>query len=99
MIRPHPGAFFILICCTALAGCASALTQRQAQNYAAVSLNRYCVEVSPCGARRISGAQRLKQGWLVDFDSPAARYGVLVHDNAVTEVSVWKKGVPAAPGG
>jgi hypothetical protein len=36
---------------------------------------------------------------LIDFDSAAARYGVMVRDNRATDVSVWQKSVPAAPGG
>jgi len=92
-------AFLLGPACLLLTGCASALTQRQAQGYATASLNRYCASVTPCGPRRIGGAQRLKEGWLVDFDSTAARYAVMVHDNRATEVSVWRKNVAAAPGG
>jgi hypothetical protein len=98
MTRPARGAIF-LISFAILAGCTPVLTQRQALNYATARLNRFCTESGPCEPRQISGAQRLKQGWLIDFDAASARYGVMVHDNRVTEVSVWKKSVPAAPGG
>ena len=104
MIRPVRGATIILVCSAVLAslilaGCATVLSQRQALTYATAGLNRFCAETGPCEPRQISGAQRLKQGWLIDFDAPNTRYGVMVHDNRVTEVSVWKKGIAAAPGG
>src|ERR1700722_19655244 len=104
MIRPVRGATFkfllpALACCLMLAGCAHVLNQRLALTYATARLNRFCTESGPCEPRKLIGAQRLKQGWLIDFDAASARYGVLVHDNRVTEVSVWKKSVPTAPGG
>ena len=81
------GAFFIAILC--VTGCATPMTARQAQIRANGALNRYCEDSGPCGPRKFTQAQRLKQGWLVEFDSGPAKYGVFVHDNRQTDVSVW----------
>jgi hypothetical protein len=74
-----------------LSACAAPMTQREAQGTAATSLRRYCSETTPCGPTRILQAQRMGKGWLVDFESATAKYGVLVHTNGATQVSTWKK--------
>jgi hypothetical protein len=78
-----------------LAGCLSPMNQREAQSYASLSLRKYCADTAPCGTYRLVHAERLKPGWLLDFESDKAKYGVMVHDNGVTQVSVWQKGVAA----
>jgi hypothetical protein len=88
-----PGALFILSV-TALAGCVSPMNQREAQGYAATSLRRYCADTTPCAPYRVTQAQRLGDGWMVDFDSATTKYGVMVHNNGNTQVTAWKKEAP-----
>jgi hypothetical protein len=64
------------------------MTQGQAQNYAQRSLRDYCSPAAPC---HFAKAQHMPPGWLLDYDSSAAVYGVLVHENGETQVTVWKK--------
>ncbi len=91
MKHPSRGLGLLLVVAAALGGCAGPMTARQAQMHAQAGLTRYCRDVQPCGAVRVTGAQHLKTGWLVDFDAPAAKYGVFVHDDWQTDVSVWNK--------
>lgn len=90
MRLPKRGAFFILAVFT-LTGCLAPMTQRQAQGYAALSLRRYCVQTTPCAPARFVKAQRLKPGWLLDYESATAKYGVMVQDGGGTQVTVWAK--------
>jgi hypothetical protein len=85
----------ILISTLALAGCASPMSQREAQGYAAGSIRKYCAETTPCGALRVVKAQRLGDGWMVDFETPTTTYGVMVHNNGTTQVTAWKKDAPS----
>ena len=80
----------------ALAGCVSPMSQREAQTYAQLSLRRYCAETQPCAPAHFVKAQHLAGGWLLDFESERAKYGVMVRANGGTQVSVWAK--DAAPG-
>jgi len=64
------------------------MTQREAQGYAQRSLRDYCNPGTPC--RFIKG-QRLQPGWLLDYESDAAKYGVMVRENGAAQVSVWTK--------
>ena len=66
--------------------------QREAQGYAANSIRRYCAE-TPCGALKVVKAQRLGDGWMVDFETPTTTYGVMVHNDGNTQVTAWKKEV------
>ena len=76
-----------------LCGCLSPLTQRQAQTYAQRSLRGYCNPGAPC---RFVKAQHMAPGWLLDFESANAKYGVMVNDDGGTEISVWSKEAAAA---
>jgi hypothetical protein len=87
MRRPSSGAAFILAI-LALAGCTPAMTQREAQGYAQRSLREYCNPGVPC---RFVKGQHMAPGWLLDYESDAAKYGVMVRDNGGTDVSVWTK--------
>ena len=87
MKRPVTGGLFILSV-LALAGCMSAMTQREAQGYAQRSLRDYCNPGAPC---HFVKAQHMPPGWLLDYESDAAKYGVMVRDNGGTQVSVWTK--------
>jgi hypothetical protein len=91
MTRSLQGAVFILASLV-LAGCMAPMSQREAQSYAALSLRRYCTGTTPCSDTRFVKAERLKPGWLLDYESGTAKYGVLVRDDGNTEVSVWDKG-------
>jgi hypothetical protein len=77
-----------------LAGCASPMSQREAQTYAASSIRKYCAEATTCGALRVTRAQRLGDGWMVDFETPDTTYGVMVRNNGSTQVTAWKRDVP-----
>lgn len=71
------------------AGCAGPMSQREAEDYASRRMARFCTTV--CGAYRITGAQRMKDRWLVDFDAPRHKLAVLVDDGGNTQVTVWDK--------
>ena len=67
------------------------MTQREAQVTALLSLRDYCANTLPCAPFRVSRTQRLGDGWLVDFESASATYGVMVHRNGSTQVTNWQK--------
>lgn len=89
MKRALPGA--VIFSCLLLGACAGAMSQREAQVTAAQSLRSYCAQTLPCTAYRVTRTQRLGDGWLVDFESAGATYGVMVHRNGTTQVTNWKK--------
>jgi hypothetical protein len=93
----HPLRALFLLSILALAGCASPMTQREAQGYAQLSLRRYCSETQPCLPSRFVKAQHLGNGWLLDYESERAKYGVMVHTNGATQVSVWAKDAASSP--
>ena len=72
------------------------MSQREAQAYAARSIRDYCAETTPCGALRVTRAQRLGEGWMVDFETATATYGVMVRRNGSTSVTAWKKNANTA---
>ena len=74
-----------------LTACAGPMTQREAQVTALLSLRDYCAQTVPCAPYRVGRTQRLGDGWLVDFESADATYGVMVHRNGSTEVTNWQK--------
>ena len=86
----------ILLSGLVLTACAGPMGQREAQVYAAASIRKYCAETSPCGALKVVKAQRLGEGWMVDFEDPNTTYGVMVHSNGGTQVTAWKKGLAQA---
>ncbi len=84
------GPHLILVAVLAvLAGCAGPMTRREAENYASRRMARFCG--TACGSYHITGAQRMKDRWLVDFDAPRHKLAVLVDDGGNTEVTVWDK--------
>ena len=87
----------ILISSLVLAGCASPMGQPEAQRYAASSIRKYCAQMNPCGALRVVRAQRLGDGWMVDFEDPGTTYGVMVHNDGNTQVTAWKKSAGQSP--
>ncbi|MBN9587829.1 MAG: hypothetical protein BGN85_08440 [Alphaproteobacteria bacterium 64-11] len=90
-MTPRPGgAHAVLIVVLALlAGCAGPMGRREAEGYASRRLARFCG--TACGSYHITGAQRMQDRWLVDFDSPRHKLSVLVNDGGNTEVTVWDK--------
>ncbi len=87
----------LLFSLIALSGCASPMKQREAQTYAQLSLRDYCAQSGPCLPARFVKAQHLAGGWLLDYESEKAKYGVMVRESGNTQVSVWAKdATPAA---
>ena len=90
-MRPRfGGVHVILVAALAfLAGCAGPMSRREAESYASRRMARYCG--TACGSYHITGAQRMKDRWLVDFDSARRKLAVLVDNGGNTEVTVWDK--------
>ena len=80
----------LLVCGAALAGCASPMGQREAEVRANHSLNNFCLKAA-CGPAKLVKAQKIKDRWLVDFETPAGLYTVMVDQGGNTQVSVWDK--------
>jgi len=76
-----------------LAGCAGPLRQREAESRANLSLRNFC-QNKACGTARLVRSQKLKDRWLVDFDTATGLYTVAVDKDGGTNVSVWDKTVP-----
>jgi len=81
-----------LIALSVLAGCASPMGQREAQSRAGRSLREFCAS-TPCGSPRFLRAQKIKDRWLVDFETASGLYTVAVDRGGNTAVSVWDRGV------
>jgi hypothetical protein len=79
-----------LVCGMMLAGCASPMGQREAEVRANHSLNDFC-RAAACGPAKLIKAQKLKDRWLVDFETQAGLYSVTVDQGGNTQVSVWDK--------
>ena len=73
-----------------LAGCAGPMGQREAETRANNSLNNFCRQAA-CGAARLIRTQKIKDRWLVDFETQAGLYTVTVDRGGNTQVSVWDK--------
>ena len=73
------------------------MSQREAQTWAQLSLRDYCTQTQPCLPARFVKAQHLAGGWLLDYESEKAKYGVMVRLNGVTQVSVWAKDAVSTP--
>lgn len=91
MKPPFAGGLVLILSLAALGGCLAPMTQRQAQAYAQLSLRRHCAETLPCHPARFVKAQHLPTGWLLDYESDNAKYGVMVHESGVAQVTVWDK--------
>ena len=64
--------------------------QREAVSRANRSLSSFCRQ-TPCGSIKLVKAQRLKNNWLVDYETQAGLYAVMVDNGGNTQVSVWDK--------
>ena len=83
----------LTLCFVLLAGCVAPMNQREAELLAGHSLRKFCA-ASPCGAPRLVKSQKLKDRWLVDFDTANGLYTVAVDKTGNTNVSVWDKNSP-----
>ena len=90
-MRAASAGGLLLLSAFVLAGCVAPMTEREAQGYARLSLRRYCSQTLPCHPARFVHAQHMPTGWLLDYESDTVKYGVMVHENGGTEVSVWDK--------
>jgi hypothetical protein len=64
--------------------------QREAESRASRSLRDFCV-AAPCSGAHLVKAQKIKDRWLVDFETPGGLYTVAVDRGGGTNVSVWDK--------
>ena len=83
-------ARMLLVCGLGLAGCASPMGQREAEVRANHSLSDFCRKAA-CGPAKLIKAEKLKDRWLVDFETQAGLYTVMVDNGGNTQVSVWDK--------
>jgi hypothetical protein len=67
--------------------------QREAEQRASRSLRNFCQQ-TPCGTARLLKVQKIKDRWLVDFETPRGLYTVAVDRGGGTDVSVWDKNSP-----
>lgn len=82
-------AGIVLLCVAGLGACAGPMALREAQTRAQERMTRFCA--GGCGALHLIHSQKIKDRWLIDFDSPARRYTVLVDDGGNTQISIWDK--------
>jgi hypothetical protein len=87
MIRILAG---VALCVLVLAGCASPMSQREAETRAGRSLRDFCASAS-CGAVHLVKAEKIKDRWLVDYETSGGLYTVAVDRGGSTDVSVWDK--------
>jgi hypothetical protein len=73
-----------------LAGCAAPLGQREAETRANRSLRNFCQDKA-CGPARLVKSQKIKNRWLVDFETSGGLYTVAVDKGGNTDISVWDK--------
>jgi hypothetical protein len=75
---------FLLLC-----GCVAPMDGREANATATTRLTRYCA--GRCGVLTMTKSQKLKNRWLVDFDTPTRKFTVTVEGDGNTKVDVWDK--------
>jgi hypothetical protein len=80
----------LFLCLPALAGCIAPLGQREAETRASRSLRNFC-QAQACGAAHLVKAEKIKNRWLVDFETPTGLYTVTVDQGGNTDVSIWDK--------
>jgi len=69
------------------------MRQREAESRAGQSLRSFCRDKT-CGAPHLVKTQKLKNRWLVDFETASGLYTVAVDQGGNTDVSVWDKNSP-----
>lgn len=75
-----------------LAGCAAPMGEREAQLRASRSLRDFCAGAA-CGTPRMTKSQKIRDRWLVDFETAGGLYTVTVDPGGNTNVTVWDKSV------
>jgi hypothetical protein len=88
-------AFVVIALVSTLAACAGPMSLREAKERAQDRMTRYCA--GTCAAIQLMGAQKIKDRWLVDFDTPARKYTIVVDIGGNTQLSIWDK-TTGAPG-
>jgi hypothetical protein len=76
-------------CAGLLAGCMAPLSAVEARDIATVRMTKYCN--GHCDAYGWSDTQRIKDRWLVNFESPAHKFTVIVERNGNAKVTTWDK--------
>jgi hypothetical protein len=66
------------------------MRQREAESRAGRSLRVFCQDKA-CGPTHLLKTQKLKDRWLVDFETTNGLYTVAVNRGGSTDVSVWDK--------
>jgi hypothetical protein len=66
------------------------MTQREAETRAGRSLRAFCASAS-CGSPRFLKTQKIRDRWLVDFETASGLYTVSVDRGGNTNVSIWDK--------
>jgi very-short-patch-repair endonuclease len=72
-----------------LAGCIAPMTTREAQTIAHTRLSKYCR--GQCGSLTLAHTQRIKDRWLVDFESSRQKFTVIVENDGNSRVTAWDK--------
>jgi hypothetical protein len=66
------------------------MRQREAESRAGQSLRRFCRN-NTCGAPHLVKTRKLKDRWMVDFETTGGIYTVAVDPSGNTDVTVWDK--------
>ncbi len=66
------------------------MRQREAESRASRSLQTFC-QNKACGPARLVKTEKIKNRWLVDFETLGGLYTVAVDPGGNTDVSVWDK--------
>jgi hypothetical protein len=92
-MRPTRASVLVVLA-FAVAACAGPMTLREAKERAQDRMTRYCD--GKCAAMQLTGAQKIKDRWLVDFDTAARKYTIAVDEGGNTQLSIWDKAQGAA---
>ncbi len=64
---------------------------REAENRAGRALAEFCT-TTPCGTRKFVRIEKIKDRWMVDFETANGLYTVAVNQRTgATDLSVWDK--------
>jgi hypothetical protein len=88
MSRPIWGAVIFPVL---LLGCAAPMTLADAKHTADREVTRFCRQKGDCGKLLQTRAQRVKDRWLVDYDSNGRVLTVAVDDDGNARLDIWNK--------
>ena len=74
-----------------LLGCAGPMSLAEAKKTADREVTRFCRQKSDCGKLLQTRAQRVKDRWLVDYDSNGRVLTVAVDDDGNARLDIWNK--------